>query len=58
MTTTCTMEAHEEIKLSPTRWAALQRIGVQVLEAYEDEPEERLELRNCTCGSTLCRRQR
>lgn len=56
MTTTCTTEFHAALKLDATRWALLSYVGVQVIEADEDEPEERLELRNCTaCQSTLCR---
>lgn len=54
--TTCTTEFHAALKLDATRWALLSYVGVQVIEADDDEPEERLELRNCACGSTLCRR--
>lgn len=44
---------HAAIKADPARWAALPRIGDQPVEAFEDEPAYRLELRNCICGSTL-----
>ena len=31
-------------------WEQLESMGVQ---DYEEEGDQRLELRNCTCGSTL-----
>jgi hypothetical protein len=55
MTTRCTAGHHEALKLDDRRWTALELIGVQVIEGDEADPEERLELRNCTCGSTLAR---
>lgn len=55
MNETCSTETHQAIKLDSVRWLALAFVGFQVIEAYEDDPEERLELRNCTCGSTLCK---
>lgn len=44
------------MKRDDAAWSKLQWIGLQVIEAYGDEPEERFELRNCSCGSTLCKR--
>lgn len=44
---------HAALKSSVTLWSTLVLLGVQVTEADETGPEERLELRNCTCGSTL-----
>lgn len=49
----CTAD-HRALKADPSLWITLELIGVQVIEADGDEPEERLELRNCNCGSTLC----
>lgn len=53
--TPCSAEIHEAMKLDAAVWPTLKFIGVQILDAFEDEPEERLELRNCACGSTLCK---
>lgn len=44
---------HAALKSSLDLWSTLALLGVQVVEADETGPEERLELRNCTCGSTL-----
>lgn len=55
MTTACTTASHEALKHSPA-WITLPLIGLQVIEAYGEEPEERYQLRNCSCGSTLCKR--
>lgn len=46
---------HGAIKLDTSSWTALELVGVQVTPEDEDGPEERLELRNCPCGSTLAR---
>lgn len=45
---------HESIKLDESRWSALAYVGIQP--DYDDNGREApLELRNCACGSTLCR---
>jgi hypothetical protein len=38
---------HKALKQDPERWATLQCIGTQSI------GDEHLELRNCTCGTTL-----
>ena len=43
---------HQAIKLDEAAWSALELVGVQ----DPDDPEWALELRNCTCGSTLARK--
>ncbi len=47
--------SHDELKSTPSLWATLHYVGVQVIPAYESEPEERFELRNTPspCHSTL-----
>lgn len=35
------------------QWERLPQIGLQVIPAWKDEPEEILDLRNDVCGSTL-----
>jgi hypothetical protein len=35
------------------RWATLPLLGSQKIEADEEGPEQLLELRDCSCGSTL-----
>lgn len=35
------------------QWEQLPQIGLQVIPAWKDEPEEILDLRNDVCGSTL-----
>jgi len=52
---TCTVD-HESLKLDQSAWTALRHIGDMRLEADTLEPEERLELRNCACGTTLAKR--
>ena len=52
---TCTVD-HESLKLDQSAWTALRHIGDQHIEADEDGPTERLELRNCACGTTLAKR--
>lgn len=49
----CTRAYHEAIKADEIRWRSLKYVGVQVIEADEHGPEERTELRDCHCGSTL-----
>ena len=44
---------HSELKNDKVLWNSLQLIGQQITEADEYGPREVLELRNCTCGSTL-----
>ena len=48
----CTQD-HDAIKADPQRWVKLVHIGDTVFEADETGPAERIEMRNCTCGSTL-----
>lgn len=40
-------------KYTKAQWEKLPSKGIQVIEADEEGPEERLDLRNCSCGSTL-----
>jgi hypothetical protein len=49
----CTDEDHRALKSTPSLWRMLACIGVQRLVADGSEPERVLELRNCSCGSTL-----
>jgi hypothetical protein len=51
-----TRESHERIKTDDVSWSHLERVGLQHVPAFENEPAETLELVNCTCGSTLARR--
>lgn len=51
----CTVASHEAVKRDDAAWAALDLRGVQHVEADDAGPAEALELRNCACGSTLCR---
>lgn len=44
----CTIESHNAQKLDLKHWETLHFVGYQ---EYDDE--FRLELRNCSCGSTL-----
>jgi hypothetical protein len=44
---------HELLKRSPL-WAQLPYVGLQRSYAEPDEPPY-LEMRNCCCGSTLCK---
>lgn len=37
------------------RWGGLELKGQQKVEADEEGPAQTLELRNCTCGSTLAK---
>lgn len=36
-------------------WAALQLVGYQEVPPFGEEPGWTIELRNCSCGSTICR---
>lgn len=49
----CTQASHDALKRNPAAWSRLVLIGHQ--RTY-DEPGQptHLEMRNCTCGSTLC----
>lgn len=49
----CTQADHAAIKADPQRWVKLVHIGDNVFEADETGPAERIEQRNCSCGSTL-----
>ncbi len=51
-----TIEYHESLKLDESAWSELRYVGIQHFPAEDGAPDERLELRNCTCGSTLARR--
>ncbi len=52
----CTRESHERAKHDTAAWLAMVYIGTQRIPADETGPAEALELRNCACGSTLCRK--
>lgn len=45
---------HEQLKLDESAWSALPFVGLQ---PTYDEPGQptHLELKNCACGSTLCK---
>jgi hypothetical protein len=43
---------HDSIKRDPDRWSALPFVGMQ---SGYDSLGTRLEMRNCSCGSTLCK---
>jgi hypothetical protein len=47
----CTNDSHAEAKKDDARWLVMECVGIQ-----ETGLEYDLELRNCHCGSTLCRR--
>lgn len=51
--TRCTIAAHDALKADAAIWQSLQLIGYQPTETDDGRPA-RLELRNCSCGSTLC----
>ena len=44
---------HEALKLNLTDWTSLKLIGYQEVPGDENEADYKLELRNCSCGSTL-----
>lgn len=50
----CTAD-HNALKTTHALWIKLELVGVQVTEADAYGPEERLELRDFSCGSTLSR---
>ena len=54
----CTTETHKKYALTPALWYSLSWVGIQP--GYNDDGDEddgeKLELRNCSCGSTLCRK--
>lgn len=41
---------HDAIKADPVAWSKLEPRGLQPLRS---DPRRAIELRNCTCGSTL-----
>lgn len=50
-------EGHTRLRADESRWSALTFVGIQ--ECFDlHDPDEVIELRNCTCGSTLGRRTR
>lgn len=55
MSKCCPVETHEEMKRDEIAWRAMRLVGVQDIAADDHGPAERLELRNCSCGSTLAR---
>ena len=44
---------HTALKLDSAAWRSLEWVGVQRFDGHDGEPPLVLELRNCTCGSTL-----
>lgn len=56
--TPCSVAHHEALKSDETRWQMLHYVGLQLIDADDEGPAEALELRNCECGSTLCRTKR
>lgn len=54
MDRTC-LEYHAYLRQSNVAWNALALVGRQYTPADDLGPEVTLELRNCTCGSTLAR---
>jgi hypothetical protein len=50
---TCAFD-HEELKHDEPRWSALPFVGLQQTYDRPGKPTH-LELRNCACGSTLCK---
>ena len=53
METEHTIAYHEALKLNPTRWLALEYRGTQSIEADAFGPALTIEMRNCSCCSTL-----
>jgi len=47
---------HTALRADLTLWLTLPLVGIQVVEADETGPAERIELRDCSCGSTLARK--
>jgi len=52
-----TAAIHAEVRADSTRWKSLPFVGFQQCGEPHD-PNDVIELRNCTCGSTLGRRSR
>ena len=48
-------EDHEELRRDAEAFSALTYVGIQHVEASEEGPAYALLMRNCACGSTLCR---
>jgi hypothetical protein len=44
---------HDDLKLDAAQWASLEFLGIQHLPEWADEPAEDVEMRMCTCGTTL-----
>jgi len=53
METEHTTALHDAIKADPTRWLALEYRGTQSIEADAFGPALVIEMRNCSCCSTL-----
>lgn len=51
----CATSVHEALKADEAAWSNLRLIGVQKFDADEEGPAYALEMRNCTCKSTLCK---
>jgi hypothetical protein len=51
----CSRAIHDALKADDREWSRLPLVGVQHFEAEGGEPAESLEIRNCVCGSSLCR---
>jgi hypothetical protein len=50
-------DGHARLRADESRWSTLALVGIQ--ECFELRgPDDIIELRNCTCGSTLGRRTR
>jgi hypothetical protein len=49
----CSQESHDLLLLSP-QWSSLEPAGIQPTYDEPGQPQF-LELRNCSCGSTLAR---
>lgn len=52
----CSKAHHDALRSNLKLWTALRFVGIQHVEADETGPAERLELRDCSCGSTLARK--
>jgi len=53
----CSNGYHEQLKLDDIAWGALDYVGIQLFPGEDvGDPDERYELRNCKCGSTLAKR--
>jgi uncharacterized protein YegP (UPF0339 family) len=50
-------DGHARLRVDPARWYTLTFVGIQDCDGLRG-PDEFIELRNCTCGTTLARRAR